>query len=146
MSLYRSGWWPGLPPSAEKRAMCSDCIYHSAAPAGWQWDRCHHPSADFGGWVRNERPTCADVRLSSAQCGKGAAWFKPKGSATPGGFVIEGGDQDPREQPCPKRPDGARHNFIDPTGSVFWRDGAQVVAVTEVCQLCGCRIGVAVPR
>lgn len=78
--IFRAGWWPGLPPTVEKgRTMCSDCRFHSAAGAGWQWDRCRHPEADFGSVVRNDQaPTCADVRLSSAQCGESARWFESR--------------------------------------------------------------------
>ncbi len=77
MSLFRSGWWPGLPPTQKKRVMCSDCKYHRAAMAGWQFDRCEHPDADMGSYVRNDQqPTCADVRLSSSQCGEAGRWFQ----------------------------------------------------------------------
>lgn len=80
MSIVRRDWWPGIGPTIEKgRVMCSDCKYHSAAHAGWQWDRCYHPDADYGGIVRNDQqPTCADVRESSSQCGRVAKWFVPK--------------------------------------------------------------------
>lgn len=79
MKLFRSGWWPGLKPDiSPKRVMCSDCAFHSAAMAGWQWDRCHHPDADLGSIVRNDQlPTCYDMRQSKAQCGASAKWFSP---------------------------------------------------------------------
>lgn len=79
VELFRTEWWPGVAPTIKKnRIMCSACKYHSSAPAGWQWDRCSHPEADFGGVVRNEgRTTCADIRNSSAQCGVAGKWFSP---------------------------------------------------------------------
>lgn len=76
--LFRGGYWPGPKPDiSPDRKMCSDCLYSSAAHAGWQWDRCRHPKADYGSVVRNERPKCHDMRLSSDQCGKSAKWFTP---------------------------------------------------------------------
>lgn len=79
MQLFRRDWWPGLAPTIDKgRVMCSACIYHSSAKAGWQWDRCEHPDADLGSVVRNdETPKCADMRQSDAQCGPRARWFEP---------------------------------------------------------------------
>lgn len=76
--LVRSDEWPGVPPTIEKsRKMCSDCYYSSAAEAGWQYDRCHHPDADYGSIVRNdETPRCCDMRFSESQCGRKAKWFK----------------------------------------------------------------------
>lgn len=66
------------PESKSKRVMCSDCRYHSAAMAGWQWDRCSHPDADLGNIVRNDqKPTCEDIRNSWGQCGITAKWFEP---------------------------------------------------------------------
>lgn len=78
--LFRRGPWPGHPPTIEKgRVMCSDCRFHGAAMAGWTYDRCDHPDADLGSIVRNDqRPTCAEVRHSSAQCGYDARWFEAK--------------------------------------------------------------------
>lgn len=86
MSLFRSGWWPGRKPTIEKgRIMCSDCDFHSSAMAGWQWDRCHHPDADYGSIVRNDQPlTCADCRLSESQCGEQAKWYKPRNAGNAG--------------------------------------------------------------
>lgn len=79
MNLFRSDWWPGpLPNIFERRVMCWDCKYHKSAMAGWQWDRCEHPEADYGGVVRNETPTCADMRNSEAQCGSSGKWFVPQ--------------------------------------------------------------------
>ena len=82
--LSRQGWWPGPPPDiSPDRKMCSACVYSSAAIAGWQWDRCHHPKADNGGVVRDdETPRCADMRNSNRQCGLSAVWFvkRPKGA------------------------------------------------------------------
>lgn len=80
MGIVRSGYWPGIKPIIEPdRKMCSDCKYHYAASAGWQFDRCSHPKADLGSVVRNDQhPTCADVRLSSSQCGKSAVWHEKK--------------------------------------------------------------------
>lgn len=78
--LVRDDYWPGHPPTIEKgRVMCSDCKYHSPAPAGWTYDRCDHPEADYGSIVRNdERAKCCDMRSSSAQCGAGGKWFVRK--------------------------------------------------------------------
>lgn len=83
MKLFRSSYWPGHPPDITKaRIMCSDCRYHSSAMAGWTYDRCHHPDADYGSIVRNdERLTCHDARYSEAQCGLEAKWFKAKDAA-----------------------------------------------------------------
>lgn len=80
MELFRMGWWPGPAPDISKdRIMCSDCRYHHPAFAGWQWDRCHHPSADMGSIIRNdETALCCDMRNSSAQCGLRARWFEAK--------------------------------------------------------------------
>ncbi len=80
LGLFRRDWWPGPPPTiAKDRLMCKDCKYHGGpAMAGWQWDRCHHPEADYGSVVRNETPTCADMRDSSAQCGSHGRWFEGK--------------------------------------------------------------------
>lgn len=76
-NLFRSESWRGLPPTIEKsRIMCSDCKYHRAAMAGWQYDRCEHPDADYGSVVRNDQSLrCADARSSSAQCGRSGKWF-----------------------------------------------------------------------
>jgi hypothetical protein len=78
--VFRRDWWPGLKPDiSPERKMCSDCIYHSAAMAGWQFDRCYNPDADLGSVVRNDqRPTCADIRNSEKQCGRSARWFKER--------------------------------------------------------------------
>lgn len=76
--LVRSEDWPGVPPTIEKgRKMCSDCYYSSPAPAGWQYDRCNHPDADYGSIVRNDQQAkCCDMRDSESQCGRKAKWFK----------------------------------------------------------------------
>lgn len=81
-NLFRSNDWPGLPPTIEKgRVMCSDCKYHSAAVAGWQYDRCTHPEADYGSVVRNDQQLkCTDARYSIAQCGESGKWFVRKES------------------------------------------------------------------
>lgn len=83
-SLFRRGWWPGPAPDiSPNRKMCSDCVYHSSALAGWQWDRCHHPKADMGSVVRNDQDAkCCDIRDSELQCGKSAKWFtkRPDGA------------------------------------------------------------------
>lgn len=95
MKLFRRDWWPGLPPTIDKRVMCSDCKFHSSAPAGWQYDRCKHPDADYGSYVRNSEPAlCHDMRLSDAQCGKSAKWFvaeEPKPQTRMGETVAVGG-------------------------------------------------------
>jgi len=47
--------------------------------AGWQYDRCGHPDADYGSVVRNDQKiTCADCRNSEGQCGRLAKWFAAK--------------------------------------------------------------------
>lgn len=78
--IFRTDWWPGLKPTVTKdRVMCSGCKHHREALAGWQWDRCCHPEADYGSVVRNDqKPTCADVRLSPSQCGSAGIWFTEK--------------------------------------------------------------------
>ena len=80
MKLFRSGWWPGHGPTIDRnRIMCSDCRWHNAAPAGWQYDRCRNPKADLGSIVRNDQiPTCHNIRHSDAQCGLAAVWFAAK--------------------------------------------------------------------
>lgn len=80
IDLFRRGWWPGVPPNVKKdRIMCSDCVYHHPAMAGWQWDRCYHPEADYGSVVRNDQnATCADARESTNQCEPDGKWFKRK--------------------------------------------------------------------
>jgi hypothetical protein len=77
-AIIRHGYWPGIGPTiAKDRVMCSDCKFHSAALAGWQWDRCRNPKADYGSIVRNDRaPTCWDIRDSTAQCGPRGEWFE----------------------------------------------------------------------
>lgn len=76
MSLFRSDWWPGPKPNIGKgRIMCTQCKFHRTAHAGWQWDRCLHPEADYGSVVRNDTPKCYDMRMSSAQCGERGKWF-----------------------------------------------------------------------
>ena len=77
--VFRSGYWPGIEPTiATDRIMCSDCKYHSSALAGWQYDRCSHPKADYGSVVRNDqKPVCWEVRYSTSQCGERAKWFEP---------------------------------------------------------------------
>lgn len=74
--VVRLGYWPGLPPDTTPgRVMCNTCVHHSAASAGWKWDRCYHPNADLGSVVRNDqRPTCWEIRLSEDQCGPTGAW------------------------------------------------------------------------
>lgn len=80
LGLFRSDYWPGLGPTIEKgRKMCSDCKFHDPAPAGWTYDRCDHPDADYGSLVRNDqRAKCWDMRASRSQCGKSARWFEAK--------------------------------------------------------------------
>lgn len=82
MKLYRSGWWPGHKATIQKdRVMCSDCKHHTSAVAGWQYDRCRHPSADYGSIVRNDQAaTCHDMRNSESQCGFAAKWFESTAS------------------------------------------------------------------
>lgn len=83
MRLFRSSWWPGPGPNISKeRVMCDKCQFHSAAMAGWQWDRCSHPDADYGSVVRNDQQAkCYDMRMSNDQCGEIGKWFTPKARA-----------------------------------------------------------------
>lgn len=78
--VERAWPWPGLPPDITPgRVMCNTCVYHSAAPAGWKHDRCHHPVADLGSVVRNDQlARCWEIRLSTNQCGPTGAWHTPK--------------------------------------------------------------------
>ena len=76
-------WSDSAPSTDPRRVMCSSCKYHDAAPAGWIFDRCHHPNADPGNVVRNDHlPMCRDVRSSTAQCGYRGKWFVQKESGT----------------------------------------------------------------
>lgn len=90
--VFRRGWWPGPPPNiSPDRLMCSDCVYHRAALAGWQWDRCRHPKADLGSVVRNDQlPTCADVRDSSDQCGPKGKWFTARADQSHQNAALKG--------------------------------------------------------
>ena len=75
--LVRGDWWPGLPPTIAKgRVFCSDCKHRDGAGAGWQWDHCNHPKADYGSVVVRGRATCADMRASKKQCGFDAKFFE----------------------------------------------------------------------
>ena len=62
--LFRRGWWPGLPPEIGKRVICSDCKFHRAAPAGWQWDRCDHLDTVAEGFRALGDRLCREIDLA----------------------------------------------------------------------------------